>query len=194
MTQNELNNEADARRFLLGEMSGDEREAFEEKFVADEVLFEQTRVIEDELIESYIRETLPVAEKEKFERSFLTTERRRERVEFTRAMFDKLTERKESVAVKKTETAAAAPSVWDAIANFFKTPSLVFGAVSAILLAVFGGWFLLKNSNNQEIARQINPTPTATIETIQPNSNQLVQPSDRDGRKRRWRETGRFLH
>ena len=174
VTQDELKNEAQARRFLLGEMSGDERGAFEEKFIADELLFEQARVVEDELIESYIRGTLPLAEREKFERSFLTTERRRSRVAFTRTMLGKLSEQKEIAAVKKTETAAAAPSVWDSIAGFFKTPSLAFGAALAILLTAFGGWFLLKNSSNQEIARQTNPTP-ATTELIQSNSNQTIQ-------------------
>ena len=177
MIQDELNNETEVRRFLLGELSESERTAFEEKFIADANLFEQISVVEDELIESYIRGTLPAAEKEKFEQNFLTTERRRSRVEFTRTMLDKLTEQKEIAVAKKTETAAVNPSVWNSIVNFFKIPQLAFGAALAITLAAFGGWFLLKNSNKQEIARQATPTPTATVETIQPNSNQPVQPN-----------------
>lgn len=174
MNQEELKTEAEVRRFLLGELSETERSAFEEKFVADDEFFEQIRLSEDELIESYIRGTLPPAEKEKFDRSFLTTERRRERVAFTRTMINRLTG--QVAAAKKIETAAAtSPSVWDSIASFFKTPSLAFGAALAILLAAFGGWFLLKNSNTQEIARQATPTPAATIEIIQPNSNQSVE-------------------
>jgi len=179
--EDELKNEAEVRRFLLGEMSEDARSAFEEKFVADEVFFEQVRVVEDELIESYIRGTLPAAEREKFERSFLTTERRRNRVEFTRTMLDKLTETKKIAAVKKIETVAASPSVWDSIAGFFKTPSLAFGAAMAILLTAFGGWFLLRSSNTQEIVQQTTPTPTATVQTIQQNSNQSIQSNQNTG-------------
>ncbi len=92
--------ERDVQRFLLGEMSEDERAAFEEMFVADEDLFERVRAGEDELIEAYLRGTLRSGEKEIFERSFLTTERRRSRVEFTRAMLDKLTGQRK-VAPKK---------------------------------------------------------------------------------------------
>lgn len=168
MIQNEFKMEAEIRGFLLGEMSETERSAFEERFVAGEDLFEQMRVVEDELTESYVRGTLPAAEKEKFERSFLTTERRRNRVAFTRTMLDKLTEQKQAAAVKKTETIAAGPSIWDSIAGFFKTPSLAFGAAFALLVLIFGGWFLTRNANETEIVRQATPTPTP--QTIQPNA------------------------
>ena len=131
MLQDELKIEVLIRRFLLGEMSEDDRSTFEERFVADVDLFEQTRVVEDELVESYVRGTLDAAEKEKFERAFLTTERRRERVEFTRAMIDKLTGQKEFVAAEKPETAKEKPSVWDSISGFFKMPGLAFGTITS---------------------------------------------------------------
>lgn len=175
MTQDELKNEAQIRRFLLGEMPEAERVAFEERFVAADDFFGQVLVAEDELIESYVRGTLAASEKTKFERGFLTAERRRARVAFTRAMIGKLTEDKEIAAVKKTGTAAAASSVRDLITNLFKVPSLTFGAVSAILLTVLGGWFLIGNSSDQEVARQSDPAPTATAETIQTNSNQFTR-------------------
>ena len=163
--------EAQVRRFLLGEMSEGERGAFEELFVADEELFERVRVVEDELVESYLRGALSPAEREKFERTVLTTQRRRSRVEFTRTMLDKLAAHKEVGDVKKTEpVAVASPSVWNSIADFFKTPTLAFGAAFALIVLIFGVWFLLKNPNHPEIVRQITPTPT--IQPAQPNVNE----------------------
>lgn len=167
--------EAEVRRFLLGDLSETKRTAFEENFIADETLFEQIQVVEDELIESYIRGTLAETDKAKFERNFLTTETRRKRVAFTRSMLDKLAENRESAVTKKTETAAANNSVWNSIADFFKTPKLAFGAAFALLLAAFGGWFLLRDSNEPAIVRNITPTPT--VEIIQPDSNQIVSPN-----------------
>ena len=169
MTQDELKMEAEVRRFLLGEMSEDERSAFEAKFFENEDFFEQTRVVEDELIESYIRKTLSSVEKEKFERNFLTTSRRRSRVEFTRTMFDKLAQ--PIAVVKKTETTAAKPPVRASIANFFKTPKLAFGAAFALLVLIFGGWLLLRNQKQTEIAREITPTPTVQIAQTNQNRN-----------------------
>lgn len=171
MTQENLHNETEIRRFLLGELPADARIAFEERFVADESLFEQISVAEDELIESYLRETLSPVEKKVFEREFLSTESRRQRVAFTRTMLGKLNEENKIAAAKKTETAAKNSSVWDSIAIFFKTPKLAFGAAFALLFLVFGFWFLtLKSSKSEiEVARQITPTPTAEI--IEPNPN-----------------------
>jgi hypothetical protein len=168
--QDELKLEAEARRFLLGEMSEDERSGFEENFVADADLFEQIRACEDELIESYIRRTLSRAEREKFERNFLKTERRRKRVEFTRAMLDKLN--RKTVGAEK---AAADSSAWNSILDFFRTPKLVFGAAFAVLLLAFGFWLLILKSPKKdfEIAREAAPTPfvSATPQIIQSNSN-----------------------
>ena len=170
MAQENLHNQTEIRRFLLGEMPADARIAFEIKFTSDESLFEEISIAEDELIESYLRETLSSAEKTNFEREFLSTESLRQRVAFTRMMLDKIKKEQEIATAKKTETAATHPSVWDSIANFFKTPKLAFGAAFALLILIFGGWFLFRNTNQTEIAKQITPTPTAEI--IEPNPNQ----------------------
>lgn len=171
MVQENTHNETEIRRFLLSEMTEDERNAFEERFVADESLFEQISATEDELIESYVRGTLSSSEKTIFEREFLSTESRRRRVAFMRTMLGKINEGNQIAAAKKTETASEThPSVWNSIIEFFKTPKFVFGAAFAILVLIFGGWFLLRNSNQTEIAKQITPTPTA--EVIKPNPNQ----------------------
>lgn len=179
MVQDNTHNETEVRRFLLGEMPENERSAFEARFVADESLFEQISATEDELIESYVRGTLSTAEQTIFEREFLSTEPRRRRVAFTRAMLNKINKESKLAAVKKTEPAnAAQPSVFDSIKNLFKTPTLAFGAVAVALIAVFGVWILLKNSNQTEIAKQTTPTPTA--ETGNQNLNQSQSANQND--------------
>ncbi len=177
MIQEKFDNEKEIRRFLLGELTDDERSAFEERFIAEAELFDEIGVVEDELIESFVRGTLSTVEKAKFEQNFLTTKTRRQRVAFTREMFAKLAAEKE-VIVKKTETIAENQSVWNSLVNLFKTPRLAFGAALAILVLVFGLWFLVfRNAENQpQIVRQITPTPTVspTPQEIKNNSNGAV--------------------
>ncbi|HEY0429805.1 MAG TPA: hypothetical protein VGC76_18625 [Pyrinomonadaceae bacterium] len=170
MVQENLHNETEIRRFLLGEMPADARTAFEERFVADESLFEQISVTEDELIEAYVRGTLSPAEKTNFEREFLSTETRRRRVRFARAMLDKLAVVNEIAAAKKTETATTNPSFLDKLTAFFKFPQIALGAALALLILIFGGWLLLRNPNRQEIAGLTTPTPSNKI--IESNQNQ----------------------
>jgi hypothetical protein len=168
----------EVRRFFLGEMSEDERGAFEETFVADEELFEQMRVAEDELIEAYVRGTLAPSEREKFERGFLTTARRRDRVEFTRSMLGKLAGQKsEVVAAKKTQVVAAAnPSAWNSLANLFKAPALAFGTALALVTLVISAWLLLRNPNRPEVVRQATPAPTA--QTARPGAGDNTPPGE----------------
>jgi hypothetical protein len=170
VTEGRFDNEKEIRRFLLGEMTDGERTAFEEKFIAeDSGLFDEINVTEDELIESYIRGTLSSTEKQKFEQNFLISETRRQRVAFTREMFDQL-------SAKKTETAAENPSVRQSIAQFLKTPRFAFGAALMILLLVFGLWFLVFNTSEKrnEIAQQITPTPTISNAPQKAEENQNV--------------------
>jgi hypothetical protein len=168
VTRDEFERGPEVRRFFLGEMSEDERGAFEETFVADEKLFEQMRVAEEELIEAYVRGALAPSEREKFERGFLTTARRRARVEFTRSMLDKLAGQKAEVgAAKKAHGGAAAnPSAWNSVANFFKSPALAFGTALALIVLVISAWLMLRNPNQPEVVRQAIPAPT--VQRAQP--------------------------
>lgn len=179
MNNEKLQNETDFRRFLLGEMTEEERIEFEGNFILDEELFENLRVAEDELIESYIRGTLELSEKTKFEANFLTTQKRRERVEFTRQMLEKLNENKATVAeVKKTASVAEKSSFLESILAFFKQPQFALGAAFAVLLLAFGGWFVWKNSNQTDIV-QNTPTPTPQVSnttTPQVVENKNTQP------------------
>ncbi len=164
MTQEEFKNEREIRRFLLGEMPATERTAFEKRFIAEDAgLFDEIRVAEDELIESYLRATLSAPEKQKFEQNFLTTKERRQRVSLTREMFAKLAAEKESVA-GGTKAIAENPPVWIMLATLFKTPKFAFGAALAVLFLVFGLWLLVfKSSDSQPpIAQQLTPTPTVS--------------------------------
>lgn len=159
MKQENLYNETEIRRFLLGELEEKERLALEEKFLADEDFFVQIRVAEDELMEDYVRGKL--AEKEKFEREFLKTEKRRERVEFTRQMIAKLGEKPQTIKEKT--------SFLTSLTEFFGQPKFAFGVTFALLALIFGFWFLVirKTANEGEIVKQITPTPN-----IQTNVNQ----------------------
>ena len=176
MSQEKFDNERELRRFLLGEMSENERAAFEVRFIAEDgELFDRIGVMEDELLESYVRGTLSEGEKAKFERNFLITGERQERVAFTRAMLEELAAQKESAA-QKTETAAGHSPARNFFANLFSTPRTAFAAGFAILLLVFGFWFLFSRkpeNRGDDLARQITPTP-APSPSRQNNQNAAI--------------------
>lgn len=84
-------------QYLLGEVRDEEERArFERRLLADENLYEQLLIAEDELIEAYLSGELSGSDKARFEEHFLGTPRCRERVENLRALREALTRRPNS--------------------------------------------------------------------------------------------------
>lgn len=78
--------EAEVRGYLLGALSEDARRRVEERLMTEESFLEELAVAEGELIDDYVGERLSAAEREAFERHFLSTEERRQQLSFTQAL------------------------------------------------------------------------------------------------------------
>ena len=74
------------RRYLLGELDEPELERFEEDLFSREGLIDDLSVAEDDLIDAYVAGDLAGSQRARFESQFLTTPRRRERLEAARAL------------------------------------------------------------------------------------------------------------
>lgn len=153
-------NEKLIKRFLFGEMAEEERFDLEERFITDANLFEEIKIVEDDLIEKYVRGWMNPAEVSKFEKNFLTTNKRRERVEFSRQLINKLEGQKESVAVsvKKNENNSEDISIWEKLAGLFSTPKIAMAGALALIIGILGSWFLYQNFNttNKNIVKNEN--------------------------------------
>ncbi len=73
-------------KYLLGEMTEAEQAQFEESFFQDVELSELLSDVENDLIDEYVRRELSTPGRERFERHFLVSERRREKVGLARAL------------------------------------------------------------------------------------------------------------
>ncbi len=167
-------NEEIIRRFLLGEMSESERTEFEERFIEKAELFEEIKAFEDDLIERYVRGWLNTAERSEFERAFLTTETRRERVEFARQFINKIRSEAAAAVQNKSES----KSVWQNLTDIFLTPKIAVATAFSLLLVAFGSWFMYQNLFTQDVEivkddnSNIPETPAPIIELPPQNLNQ----------------------
>ncbi|MFZ1700203.1 MAG: hypothetical protein WBO10_10110 [Pyrinomonadaceae bacterium] len=165
-----MQNEKLIRRFFFGEMSEEERFDLEERFIRDTDLFDEIKVVEDELTEKYVRGWMDAAERSKFETHFLSTVARRQRVELSRQLLNRIDEeRTASADAKKTAVAAVDVSVWDRFAAILFVPKFAALGAFALIFAMIGGWVLYQNSNRPqpEIVRnndieKAEPTPAAS--------------------------------
>jgi len=75
------------RRYLLGTIDPKVREDVERRLFSDDKIFwEQMCLAEDELIDAYVSEDLDHEQRQSFEQRFLTTEDRRDKLTFARAL------------------------------------------------------------------------------------------------------------
>jgi hypothetical protein len=80
------NIDATIRQYLLGQLTGDGLEQFEQQLFADDNLFEEVLIAEDELIDESLAGELNQAESELFARNFPNTRDRKQKLLFRRAL------------------------------------------------------------------------------------------------------------
>jgi hypothetical protein len=81
MTDDEL-----LARYLLGDLPDAERDEAQERLFADPEFFERLLAVENDLIDSYARDTLPRRERELVEAHLLATAQQRRKLRFARAL------------------------------------------------------------------------------------------------------------
>jgi hypothetical protein len=160
-------------KYLLGEMTEAEQAQFEESFFHDVELSELVSDVENDLVDEYVREELSAGERERFERHFLVSERRREKVEHARAL---LQAKNANVASHVVVGRASLPW-WKAVFESLRVPgtalSYSFGGVALVFL--LGGLWLfsevrqlrkettrlaaerdMQSSQNEQLQEQVN--------------------------------------
>jgi hypothetical protein len=125
--------------YLLNDLPEPEQRRFEEQYFADPGFFEQLQAVEEELIEDYVRERLSAPQRANFERHYLATPERRERVAFARELCDALSR---EPAARTSE----ARSWWRARVGIMTGQPQVLGYAAALTLLVVGGgtWLLVE--------------------------------------------------
>lgn len=81
-----MDNDAVAMRYLLGKLSDSEAARLEERYFAEDSVFQEIETAEDELVDAYVRGSLSPEDRQRFEAKVLDSERLAERVEFARLL------------------------------------------------------------------------------------------------------------
>ena len=75
--------------YLLGELPEEELQRFERRYLKDDDLFQELNEIEDELIDDYVSGALSAERRAAFEKNFLRSSERRDKVEFAGAITER---------------------------------------------------------------------------------------------------------
>lgn len=128
-------------RYLLGELSESDQQAFEEAYFRDAALFEQVAIVETELIDDFVRGRLDESIRARFETQYLAEGRRRERVKFAEALA--------ATSDQSSEAHGIGASAIEAPRRQTSTAFKPAWAVAAMLIIAAGGWMFYVTRGSQ---------------------------------------------
>ena len=121
--------------YLLGQLSDGAGEEMERELLANEEVFAELLIIEDELTDEYVNGGLSPDERANFERHFLATPERQEDLRFARAL-----KRHVTTAAREREVVVVVPSFWSMRSPLFR----VAAAALAVVLVLACGWLIIR--------------------------------------------------
>lgn len=174
--------ESALKQYLLGELDQEEQLLIEERLFLDNEYLLRLQTLSDELIDDYLVDELPVAERKKFETWFLSNHERQADFRFAKA-FKRYCEteagQQASTSHSSLTQASRSPAIsWLSLlaSPFSRQPIVSFSlAAAALLILCVALWlvlnftFLSRPERSQPIVTQSpTPQPTAVIREQQP--------------------------
>lgn len=99
-------------QYLLGALPQQWQARFEEKLFTEQQCLERLRVVEDKLVDDYVSDTLSAADRERFEKYYLVSDRRRRKVELAQALKQSLADLTPAATPQPSPTPSTAWQQW----------------------------------------------------------------------------------
>jgi len=163
-------------RYLLGELSPQEREQLEREQLAQPEFREDLIAVENDLIDSYVRGDLPDEQRRQFENHFLDSLEKQERVELAKLLMDSNLRQMIEVRPIHEQPEAGSWLAWigESRPRRFAMLKMALGAIAACGLAVLAGFLLLETQRLHRELAQLQSQQTASQEHIRQLEQQIV--------------------
>jgi hypothetical protein len=139
------NDERVLKRYLLGELTDERQERLEERLMTDNAYFEELQMVEDDLVDEYVREDLSSREKDRFDHHFLCTPERQRKLRFANALRSYIESAGAPESAERERREKVPSPFWQWFGAPLRAPAsaLRTSMAAALLLLVFGGMWLL---------------------------------------------------
>lgn len=150
------------KQYLLDNVSDEDRQTIEQRFLQDDSFYDEMLALEDELYFDYRQNRLSARERAAFERKFLQSAEDREKSDFAAAFLQAtaaLAEEKAAFESKIVEKSSSASWRHSLAAFFnFSNPAMKYGLAAASVLLLLGaiGFFIQNANEPDEIANLEN--------------------------------------
>lgn len=182
-------------RYLLGDVSDEERVRLEESYFADDSLFEQLLASEDELIDDYVRGELLEPQRKLFESHFLNSLERRRKLAFAESFTQYVSEAPRAFSASERETWPNRIAGWLSIHGSAARWAL---AVAGAVVLIVGAGLVPENWRLRAQLRQMQAEQTELRQREKDLNRQLAQhtvpPSGNAAQKAPGGEAGSQSH
>lgn len=140
--------DTELRHYLLGELSSDEEAKIEEKLLVDDNYLEQMKMVENDLIDDYLTDSLSAPQREKYQTLFLATREGRQKIKAARVLKTQLAKFREPEPTFLNRLQAI-------MARVFSPPVLqTVAALLVVGLGVFGWRMFMRQSEGIYLAER----------------------------------------
>ena len=139
-------------KYLLGDLSDQEKVGIEESYFADDDMFQELEIIEDELVDAYVRGELNPDERRQFETLLQSSSRLSGRVHFARMLVNRVSEGSAAQIAEPAVVAEPRAPWWQKIFASQAGRTFAFAGSAAIVLlavALLFTWMRLRESSRQ---------------------------------------------
>ncbi|MEZ5308305.1 MAG: hypothetical protein R2684_14260 [Pyrinomonadaceae bacterium] len=161
-----------AIKYLYGDLSEGERDAFEDAVFEDVEFAEFVSDVENDLVDSYVSGSMSPLEKSRFESNYSNSESRKRRIAVADSLYSTISQKEVEII------AIAEPGLFEQIRGWFQLPQLAgLAAVTSLaLIAVY--WFALRSAGDEsQHAAVPKEVPEATPMATLPQPQSLQTPS-----------------
>jgi hypothetical protein len=176
MMNKTAHNDAAMKKYLLGELFGAELDELERQYLADNELFEQLLLVEDDLIDQYARGELNATERTHFERQLLATPGQRERLVNARVLLTVTRAQRTTPVNLQSARSSKWPSWASALSQ--RTGALAF--VTLLLFVIGGGIAVRSWQRNAALKRLEAQRQLAPHKQPEVQPTLLTQPVDKE--------------
>jgi hypothetical protein len=144
MMNQETNKEERLIQYLLGQLREEEQARIEERYFTDPDFHEELRATERDLIDRYVYGELSGREQEQFETHFLSSPRRRQKVEFARALRQSLAQAPAAAVAERAISRQERFSWWQSVLDFLGGRQRAWLLAAATVVILAGGWLMVR--------------------------------------------------
>ena len=159
--KDEADNEKLLIRYLLGNLSEEQRLQVEGEFLSDDQRYERLLALENELFYDYAQNKLSPGERELFEKQFLSSEQNRKKVMIASALAHKMSESASFETTEKGVDDREPQRFWQSLKSYFvaQGASMRFSMAALAIMSLALIWLVvgvvrLRNEFNQSRAQR----------------------------------------